>query len=118
MNLGQLGGQRDRWHRGLTDTLVRHRRMIFNPRYGVVGLVGLPFFVLFEFLGAFIEAVGYIVLPLGFAFGYSTPGAAALFFRSRSARASASRCRRCCSRTWRSRSSGAGATSAGSSSSA
>ena len=55
---GQLGGQRDRWHRGLTDTLVRHRRMIFNPRYGAVGMVGLPFFVLFEFLGAFIEAVG------------------------------------------------------------
>jgi cellulose synthase/poly-beta-1,6-N-acetylglucosamine synthase-like glycosyltransferase len=80
VNLGQLGGQRDRWHRGLTDTLVRHRRMIGNPRYGVVGLVGLPFFVLFEFLGAFVEAVGYIVLPLGFVFGYLDASAAALFF--------------------------------------
>jgi len=79
-NLKQLGGQRDRWHRGLTDTLVRHRRMIGNPRYGGVGLFGLPFFVLFEFFGAFIECAGYIVLPLGLAFGYLDASAAALFF--------------------------------------
>jgi cellulose synthase/poly-beta-1,6-N-acetylglucosamine synthase-like glycosyltransferase len=78
--LGQLGGQRDRWHRGLTDTLVRHRRMIFNPRYGAVGMLGLPFFVFFEFFGAFIEALGYIAIPLGFALGYINPGAAGLFF--------------------------------------
>src|SRR5215210_872311 len=78
--LAQLGGQRNRWHRGLTDTLVRHRGMIGNPRYGAVGLVGLPFFVLFEFLGAFLESIGYIVLPLGFAFGYLDATAAALFF--------------------------------------
>ena len=79
-NLKQLGGQRDRWHRGLTDTLVRHRRMIGNPRYGGVGVFGLPFFVLFEFFGAFIETVGYIVLPLGMVFGYLDATAAALFF--------------------------------------
>ena len=78
--LKQLGGQRDRWHRGLTDTLVRHRHMIGNPRYGAVGVVGLPFFVLFEFLGAFIEAAGYLAVPLGFALGYLNGAAAALFF--------------------------------------
>ncbi len=78
--LRQLGGQRDRWHRGLTDTLVRHRRMIFNPRYGAVGMIGLPFFTLFEFLGAFIEAAGYIAVPLGFAMGWISPAGASLFF--------------------------------------
>ena len=78
--LGQLGGQRDRWHRGLTDTLVRHRRMILNPRYGAVGMIGLPFFVFFEFLGAFIEAAGYIAMTLGFAFGFISPASASLFF--------------------------------------
>jgi cellulose synthase/poly-beta-1,6-N-acetylglucosamine synthase-like glycosyltransferase len=78
--LGQLGGQRDRWHRGLTDTLVRHRRMILNPRYGAVGMLGLPFFVFFEFLGAFIEAVGYIAMTLGFVFGFISPASASLFF--------------------------------------
>ena len=56
--LRELGGQRDRWHRGLSDTLWRHRDMVGNPRYGTVGLLAMPFFVLFEFLGAFIEAAG------------------------------------------------------------
>jgi len=78
--LGQLGGQRDRWHRGLTDTLVRHRRMIGNPRYGAVGLLSLPFFVAFEFLGAFIEIAGYIAVPLSFGLGYLNLVGALAFF--------------------------------------
>ena len=41
-SLGVLGRQRDRWHRGLTDMLWRHRRLIFNPRYGAMGLRGVP----------------------------------------------------------------------------
>jgi cellulose synthase/poly-beta-1,6-N-acetylglucosamine synthase-like glycosyltransferase len=78
--LRQLGGQRDRWHRGLTDTLVRHRVMIGNPRYGAVGALALPFFVLFEFLGAFIELAGYLAIPLAFLLGYINVLAAAGFF--------------------------------------
>lgn len=68
-HLGQLGGQRNRWHRGLIDTLWRHRRMIGNPRYGVVGLLSMPFFVLFEFLGAFVELAGYLILVISLAVG-------------------------------------------------
>jgi cellulose synthase/poly-beta-1,6-N-acetylglucosamine synthase-like glycosyltransferase len=64
-----LGGQRDRWHRGLIDTLWRHRQMIGNPRYGAVGMLALPFFVLFEFLGAFVEALGYISIAVSIALG-------------------------------------------------
>ena len=52
-----LGGQRDRWHRGLIDTLWRHRVMIGNPKYGPVGMLSLPFFVAFEFVGAFVETL-------------------------------------------------------------
>ena len=64
-----LGRQRDRWHRGLIDTLVRHRRMLFNPRYGTVGLIGMPYFFLFEFLGPVIELLGYIAFVVGLALG-------------------------------------------------
>jgi cellulose synthase/poly-beta-1,6-N-acetylglucosamine synthase-like glycosyltransferase len=64
-----LGGQRDRWHRGLIDTLWRHRGMIGNPRYGAVGMLSLPFFVLFEFLGAFVETLGYIAIVVSVALG-------------------------------------------------
>lgn len=67
--LHELGGQRNRWHRGLTDTLWRHRAMIGNPRYGAVGLIALPFFVAFEFLGAFIETLGYISITVSVILG-------------------------------------------------
>jgi len=67
--LRQLGGQRDRWHRGLIDTLWRHRGMIGNPRYGTVGTLALPFFVAFEFLGAFVETLGYVAITLSLVLG-------------------------------------------------
>jgi cellulose synthase/poly-beta-1,6-N-acetylglucosamine synthase-like glycosyltransferase len=57
-NLRTLGTQRRRWARGLGETLWRHRRMIGNPRYGVVGLAALPYFLVFEFLGAILELAG------------------------------------------------------------
>lgn len=67
--LRDLGGQRNRWHRGLIDTLWRHRSMIGRPRYGAVGMAAMPFFVMFEFFGAFIESVGYISIVVSLALG-------------------------------------------------
>jgi cellulose synthase/poly-beta-1,6-N-acetylglucosamine synthase-like glycosyltransferase len=78
--LRQLGGQRNRWHRGLIDTLWRHRRMIGNPRYGVVGTLSLPFFVVFEFLGAFVETLGYLVIVVSLLLGAINVQFAVLFF--------------------------------------
>jgi cellulose synthase/poly-beta-1,6-N-acetylglucosamine synthase-like glycosyltransferase len=78
--LRDLGGQRDRWHRGLTDTLWRHRRLIGNPRMGSAGLIALPFFVLFELVGAFVEAAGYLVVVLGLVLGLVNAPFAILFF--------------------------------------
>jgi cellulose synthase/poly-beta-1,6-N-acetylglucosamine synthase-like glycosyltransferase len=79
-HLGQLGGQRNRWHRGLVDTLWRHRRMIGNPRYGAVGMLSLPFFVAFEFLGAFIETLGYITVTVALILGAINIWFAIVFF--------------------------------------
>jgi cellulose synthase/poly-beta-1,6-N-acetylglucosamine synthase-like glycosyltransferase len=75
-----LGRQRDRWHRGLLDTLVRHRRMLFNPRYGTVGLIGMPYFFLFEFLGPVIELLGYVAFVAGLALGVINAAFALVFF--------------------------------------
>jgi cellulose synthase/poly-beta-1,6-N-acetylglucosamine synthase-like glycosyltransferase len=77
--LRELGGQRNRWHRGLIDTLWRHRRMIGNPRYGAVGLLALPFFVLFEFLGAFVETLGYISIVVSLILGVVNVAFAIMF---------------------------------------
>jgi cellulose synthase/poly-beta-1,6-N-acetylglucosamine synthase-like glycosyltransferase len=65
----QLCRQRNRWHRGLLETLVRHRGMIGRPRYGIVGIVGMPYFVLFEALGPLIETLGYAVAIVSLALG-------------------------------------------------
>jgi cellulose synthase/poly-beta-1,6-N-acetylglucosamine synthase-like glycosyltransferase len=64
-----LGRQRDRWQRGLIDTLIRHRKMIFNPRYRAVGLIALPYFLLFELLGPVVELFGYAAFVLGLVLG-------------------------------------------------
>src|SRR5688500_14497588 len=43
-----LRSQRYRWRRGLLQALWRHRRMIGNPRFGMVGLGALPYVACFE----------------------------------------------------------------------
>lgn len=68
-SLRVLGRQRDRWQRGLVDVLWRHRRLVFNPHYGAVGLVVTPYFVLVELLGPVIEALGVLGLAAGLGLG-------------------------------------------------
>lgn len=64
-----LARQRRRWHRGLTQTLWRHRDMIANPRYGRIGLITLPYFVVFELLAPVVELLGLVAMVLGLAMG-------------------------------------------------
>ncbi len=54
--------QRNRWHRGLLQSLWRHKKILFNPRYGVIGALAFPYFLFFETLGPFIEILGYIAV--------------------------------------------------------
>ena len=75
-----LGRQRDRWHRGLVDTLVRHRKMIFNPRYRAVGLIGMPYFLLFELIGPVVELLGYMAFVAGLLLGVLNLEFALAFF--------------------------------------
>ncbi len=55
-----LGRQRNRWTRGTVETLWYHRKMFFNPRYGVIGLLSYPYWFFFEFLAPIIEFLGLI----------------------------------------------------------
>lgn len=68
-SLGDLKNQRKRWQIGLIDTLVRHRNMAFNPRYGRIGIWCLPYFWIYEVFGPFFEVMGYISVPLSFMLG-------------------------------------------------
>jgi cellulose synthase/poly-beta-1,6-N-acetylglucosamine synthase-like glycosyltransferase len=64
-SLRVLGRQRRRWHRGIAEILSKHRRMIANPRYGRIGMLALPYYVLFELLAPFVELAALVLLPLG-----------------------------------------------------
>ena len=75
-----LSRQRNRWHRGLLDTMLIHRKMLFNPNYGVVGLAAMPYFVLVELLGPVIEFFGYVAMVVLFFLGALNTHIAVLFF--------------------------------------
>jgi len=74
-----LRRQRNRWHRGLWEVLWMHRAMLFNPRYGRLGLLAMPYFLLFEGLGPVVEVLGYVLLPILFLLGMFNPEFAILF---------------------------------------
>lgn len=57
-----LRGQRLRWHRGLADSILKHKKMMFNPKYGVIGMFSMPYFFLIELIGPIIEIIGYLVM--------------------------------------------------------
>lgn len=74
-----LGRQRERWQRGLTETLVRHRRMLLNPRYGHIGMVVFPYFFFLEMLGPAIEVGGYVAFAATLIAGRASPEYVAAF---------------------------------------
>ena len=55
-----LRKQRSRWHRGLTEIFARHRSMLLRPRYGFIGMITMPWFLVFELLAPFIEVFGLV----------------------------------------------------------
>lgn len=68
-SLGVLARQRDRWQRGLFQSLTRHRVMLFNRRYGKAGLLAFPYFFFLEMLGPVIEGAGYVAFVASLATG-------------------------------------------------
>lgn len=62
--------QRARWHQGLCETIVKLRRMFFNPKYHMTGLVAFPYMVFGELLEPVIEFVGIILIITGYCFGF------------------------------------------------
>lgn len=64
-----LARQRRRWARGLAEVLWRHRQMIGNPRYGRVGMIALPYYVIFELLAPVVQPAGVFAVLLALALG-------------------------------------------------
>jgi cellulose synthase/poly-beta-1,6-N-acetylglucosamine synthase-like glycosyltransferase len=56
-SISGVAKQRMRWGRGTVQVLKKHRDMIFNPKYGFIGLYGMPNQIYF-----FLQ--GFIILPI------------------------------------------------------
>ncbi len=67
-SLAGLGRQRFRWHRGLIECLVAYKKMLFNPRYGLLGMLTVPYFWIFEMFAPVVEILGYSFIIVGFVF--------------------------------------------------
>lgn len=67
-----LGRQRGRWMRGTMETLWTHRRMLLNPKYGVIGLLSYPYWLVFEWLAPIIEFLGLVYFGYLVATGFNT----------------------------------------------
>jgi len=75
-----LGRQRERWHRGLIATMVAHRSVLFNPHYGAMGLIAMPYFLIAELMAPLVEAFGLVITVLCTLSGVLAPGFALAFF--------------------------------------
>ena len=53
----KLVAQRERWQRVILETWWAYRHMCFNRRYGAVGLLGMPFYLVSEIVAPVFELV-------------------------------------------------------------
>ena len=61
--------QRDRWARGNLETLVTHRDMLFNPRFGRLGILSYPYWLFYEWLTPLLEFFGFISVVIFYLLG-------------------------------------------------
>jgi poly-beta-1,6-N-acetyl-D-glucosamine synthase len=69
----KLVSQRERWQRVINETVWHYRNMWFRPRYGNVGLIGTPFYLLTEVLAPVFEVLGIASLGVAVALGLFDP---------------------------------------------
>ncbi len=71
--LGALARQRNRWHRGLIQSLWKHRSIFWSRHSGSLRWIGMPYYFFFELLGPIIELLGYIIIPIAYFLGFLSP---------------------------------------------
>ncbi|MCA0379236.1 MAG: glycosyltransferase family 2 protein [Actinobacteria bacterium] len=68
--LSQLRSQRIRWAHGLDEILSKYRRMLFNPKYRVLGMFAMPWLLAYEYAAPFLAIFGFAISVLGVATGW------------------------------------------------
>lgn len=59
-DLKSMQRQRTRWTRGLIESLWTHRKLLFNRKYGRLGLLGYPYWLFLEWLSPLIAFSGMV----------------------------------------------------------
>ncbi len=65
-SLKDLTGQRRRWHIGLFQSMMNHRRILANPKYGLVGFLSYIYFLIYELFSPYIEVFGVMTIVFAF----------------------------------------------------
>ena len=55
-----LVSQRNRWTRGTIEVLKAHRKIGFNPKYRLLGMLSYPYWFFYERLAPIIEVIGIL----------------------------------------------------------
>ena len=79
-DLRTLYRQLNRWQRGTVESVLTHRSLFGDFRYGALGLFGFPYFTFFEMAGPAVELAGYVLTVVGFLMGVLSIEIAVLFF--------------------------------------
>jgi len=67
---GNLFKQRSRWHQGLAESLYFHRGILFEPTYGSLGLMALPYYFFMELLAPLVKLFSIIFIMVSVIYGY------------------------------------------------
>ncbi|MFO7620363.1 MAG: glycosyltransferase [Bacteroidales bacterium] len=59
-DLKSMTRQRTRWTRGLVESLLTHRKILFNYKYGRLGMMGYPYWLFFEWMAPLIAFAGFV----------------------------------------------------------
>ena len=73
--ISRLISQRARWQRVILETVWHYRRMLLNPRYGAVGMLGMPFYLVTECFAPILELAAAVTLVLAVVVGVFDPWA-------------------------------------------
>ena len=68
-SMGALIRQRSRWQRVINETVWHYRHMLCNPRYGTVGMIGMPYYLVGEVLAPLFQLAAVVSIPLAAAAG-------------------------------------------------
>ena len=73
--------------RGTIETMLSHKGLFFNPKYGLLGMLSYPYWLFFEWFAPIIEFTGILFASILALLGYINPNyffalLAAVFFFS------------------------------------